>query len=314
MISRFAPFVCLACLIGAWRITAWNGSVLHSNAAIRTTAAPEQLSADGIENLWTLPLPRGGVLYSGGQPEGDAGFQSLQKLGIRTILSVDGAPPDVAAAEKFGLRYVHLPISYDDVPEQQLIRMVQAVRALPGPVFVHCHHGKHRGPSAAVCIWRELNSQITADTAVDTIRAMGTAAKYRGLYRAVEREPVTVPVTAIDAAEFPTVTHVAPLAEQMVAIDLAWEHIQNLVKQAAPQNQDSLETAWTDFAERFRESARLLDSDSQRDGTSLNYQLAAMADFLDSQPVNRDDRSGWWDSVRPLIETRCAGCHQTFRD
>src|SRR5262249_40037994 len=34
-------------------------------------------------------------LYSGGVPEGDKGFESLQRLGICTVISVDGARPDV---------------------------------------------------------------------------------------------------------------------------------------------------------------------------------------------------------------------------
>src|SRR5215510_11511668 len=49
-------------------------------------------------------------LFSGGAPEGDAGFDSLKKLGIKTILSVDGARPEVARAKQHGMRYVHLPI------------------------------------------------------------------------------------------------------------------------------------------------------------------------------------------------------------
>lgn len=43
-------------------------------------------------------------LYSGGSPEGDAGFESMKKLGIKTILSVDGARPDVGRAKKFQMR------------------------------------------------------------------------------------------------------------------------------------------------------------------------------------------------------------------
>src|SRR5205814_5083001 len=48
-------------------------------------------------------------LYSGAAPEGDAGLGSLRALGIRTVISVDGARPDVTRAQRFGLRYVHLP-------------------------------------------------------------------------------------------------------------------------------------------------------------------------------------------------------------
>src|SRR5438094_677830 len=79
-------------------------------------------------------------------PDGDEGFHSLQQLGIKTIVSVDGARPEVDLARKYGLRYVHLPIGYDAVPREQALRIARAIRDLPGPVYIHCHHGRHRGP------------------------------------------------------------------------------------------------------------------------------------------------------------------------
>ena len=62
-------------------------------------------------------------IYSGSQPEGDAAFAALQKLGVKTILSVDGSKPDVERAHKFGLRYVHLPFSYDGIPTNRVVEL-----------------------------------------------------------------------------------------------------------------------------------------------------------------------------------------------
>ena len=42
-------------------------------------------------------------LISGSVPEGAAGFESLVALGIKTIISVDGATPDLARAGAVGL-------------------------------------------------------------------------------------------------------------------------------------------------------------------------------------------------------------------
>src|SRR5947208_13492334 len=67
------------------------------------------MTAAGIANLFRL----GDRVFSGAQPEGPEGFASLRRLGVTTILSVDGARPDVEAARRAGLRYVHLPIGYD---------------------------------------------------------------------------------------------------------------------------------------------------------------------------------------------------------
>src|SRR5581483_3702797 len=55
-------------------------------------------------------------VLSGAQPEANVAFRELAALGVKTVISVDGAAPDVASAHKAGLRYVHLPIGYDGIP------------------------------------------------------------------------------------------------------------------------------------------------------------------------------------------------------
>src|SRR5215218_4845298 len=90
----------------------------------RGARAPERLAIRGIENTFRLS-PR---LYSGGDPHGVEAFAALKSLGIRTIISVDGVTPDVEAAKRLSIRYVHLPIGYDGVPRDQALRMVKAVK------------------------------------------------------------------------------------------------------------------------------------------------------------------------------------------
>jgi len=58
--------------------------------------APQPIEIQGIENTFRLS-PR---LYSGGDPHGAEALAALKKLGVRTIISVDGATPDVETARK----------------------------------------------------------------------------------------------------------------------------------------------------------------------------------------------------------------------
>jgi len=51
--------------------------------------------------------------WSGGVPEGEEAFATLAAMGVKTVISVDGAEPDVELAKKFGLKYIHLPIGYN---------------------------------------------------------------------------------------------------------------------------------------------------------------------------------------------------------
>ena len=55
-------------------------------------------------------------LSSEGQPEGGAAFVELTRMEKTTIVSVNGAKPNFAAARKPGLRYLHLDIDYDGLP------------------------------------------------------------------------------------------------------------------------------------------------------------------------------------------------------
>jgi hypothetical protein len=88
----------------------------HHNESDDPSSA-ELIELTGIENLFRLSAG----LYSGGQPEGEAGFSDLKRLGIATIISVDGARPDVDRARSIGMRYVHLPFGYDGDDAQPLV-------------------------------------------------------------------------------------------------------------------------------------------------------------------------------------------------
>ncbi len=134
------------------------------SAAICLASCPIAAAANGSEPSAATELPRPQAVtdlalpnafrlcpevYSGGQPEGDAGFARLAALGVKTVISVDGARPDIATAARHGLRYVHLPHGYDGIPSDRGVQLAKALRELPGPVYIHCHHGKHRSPAAA---------------------------------------------------------------------------------------------------------------------------------------------------------------------
>ena len=105
----------------------------------------EPTPAAALHNVFRLEAR----VYSGSSPYSEAAFRELAKLGVRTIISVDGAMPAVELA-----RYVHLPIGYDAVPPSRAAELVKAAQGSDGPLYVHCHHGKHRGPAAAATVCR----------------------------------------------------------------------------------------------------------------------------------------------------------------
>lgn len=189
-------------------------------------ASIHTLQGKGIENFYQV-TPR---LYSGSAPEGEEGFAELKARGIKTIITVDGAKPDVETARKFGMKYVHLPIGYDGVPTNQAVRLVKAAETLPGPVFIHCHHGLHRGPAAAAVICM-AGEGWTPDQAVAWLKLAGTAPNYTGLYKSVEYfQPPSAAELKLLPDNFPEKSQVSHLADVMVEIDEYMEHLKMIKK------------------------------------------------------------------------------------
>ncbi|MEO8493658.1 MAG: hypothetical protein ABI614_01205 [Planctomycetota bacterium] len=167
-------------------------------------------------------------VISGGQPEGESGFQALQKLGVRTVISVDGAQPEVSLAKKYGLRYVHLPHGYDGIPEQRVLELAKAVTDLPGPIYIHCHHGKHRSPAAAAvaCISAGL---ITREAGREVLEVAGTSSDYQGLYRSVATAEQRQELKDLQV-EFRESVELPPLANAMVLIEKSFDNLKQIGK------------------------------------------------------------------------------------
>jgi protein tyrosine phosphatase (PTP) superfamily phosphohydrolase (DUF442 family) len=122
---------------------------------------PTPLSVASLPNAFRVSER----IYSGGNPDDERGFAALAKLGVKTAISVDGARPDVETARRFGIRYVHLPFGYDGIPKDRIAELAKCAATMQGPLYIHCHHGKHRGPAAVAAI------QLCNDPTWDAARA-----------------------------------------------------------------------------------------------------------------------------------------------
>ena len=192
--------------------------------------APRPLPQPIQEKRLANPFQLTKQVYSGGQPEGEQAFRALKELGIKTILSVDGARPDAELAKRFGMRYVHLPIGYEGVAPERALELAKATRDLPGPLFVHCHYGKHRAPAAAAlaCV---MLGKLEPEAATAALKAAGTDPHYQGLYAAVAAAKTVAP-KALDRlrADFPSAAQVPPLAEMMLDLDASYDRLRGASK------------------------------------------------------------------------------------
>jgi hypothetical protein len=274
------------------------------------------LEAPGLHNVFRVS----GRVFSGSSPEGDAAFASLRQLGVKTVISVDGAKPDADRAARHGLRYVHLPFGYDGIPRDRVLALAKAARCLPDPFYVHCHHGKHRGPAAVAAILLCTDPSWDVDRAEGWLRTAGTDPRYTGLMgfprslaRPTEDELGRVP------PDFPTAATVPDLARVMVAVDDRWDHLK-LVKAAgwvAPKDHPDIDPPHeaVQLAEHYREAARLTDVRGRGPDfdTLLGDAEAAAVELEQSLRANPVD-AGQASRAFTRSATACAACHDRFRD
>ena len=76
-----------------------NGEkVSQSPSAKKDAIEIREVERPGLHNV----LRVSDRIYSGSEPHGDEGLESLVKLGVKIVVSVDGARPNVEAAKKHG--------------------------------------------------------------------------------------------------------------------------------------------------------------------------------------------------------------------
>ncbi len=160
-------------------------------------------------------------IFNGPEPVTDASFDELKALGVRTVLSVDAVGPDVDRARARGIRYVHVPIGYDELSDVERAQLVRALAEAERPIYVHCHYGRHRGPTAAA-VGLIGCGEMTNDQALAFLERAGTSARYEGLWASVR---TMVAMSAEEAArvggELVERAEVNSIAQGMAVLDRA---------------------------------------------------------------------------------------------
>lgn len=131
----------------------WTGGGI----AAAKPSAPASASAPGPGARpadWATPLPELGVpnlhliapgLYRSAQPRAQD-VAALQRLGIRTVVSLRSFNSDEAVFKGSGITLVRVPINTWHIGDEQVVKALRALRAAraSGPVLLHCQHGADR--------------------------------------------------------------------------------------------------------------------------------------------------------------------------
>ncbi len=268
------------------------------------------LPSTHVHNLFRV-TPK---VFSGNSPDSDA---EIAKLGVKTIISVDGGRPNVETARKHGLRYIHLPIGYNSVPTHRVAELAKAAQASDGPIYVHCHHGLHRGPAAVASICLSTAGWTTSQ-AVAWLMQAGTGAEYTGLYRSVVEFRMPEAAVLARIVELPEVSRISLLVEAMVAIDEEFDRLKAAQKTGWKNvpNQPDLTPPHTAtiLREHFRELART--DDTAKLPGDYAMKLAAAEKAADQlRALLRDAKVDTTarDTTFKSLGQMCGACHKQYR-
>lgn len=258
---------------------------------------------------------------SGSVPEGDAGFDTLAAMGVKTIISVDGAEPEVERATARGIRYIHLPIGYNGFDETRKLQLVRATRDAmqAGPVYIHCHHGKHRSAGAAATIAACLG-WASPTRGVERMKVSGTSPGYKGLYACAGNAKVLL-ASDVDRvpSDFPSIWKPTGYVKGMVEVDAVFEHLKTIEKAGWKTPADHPDLVPAAEAGQLADLFRVLVTDDYvarrpEEFAALMHDAHAKAQKLEDLIVaNERDRAKLAEQFK-LINASCKDCHVKFRD
>jgi len=289
-----------------------------ANPAGAPACSPGDAAAEKAIHNYTRLSPR---LGRGASPDDEAAFAALEAAGFKSIVTVDGATPNVELAKRHGLRYVHIPFGYDGVPLATGLELAKTYLQLAaaGPIFVHCHHGKHRGP-AACGIARMVLDGVSNDDAVADMKLAGTDPKYAGLYESIRtfKVPTAAELAGVKA-DLPEVAPPGTRAAAMSAIDQSWDRMKAVrtAKWSVPKDHADVDPSHEAviLAEGLREFGRRPDVVAGADAfkkllADAETSAWALSKALEKGSLDAEKAEAAFTST----QKSCAACHTQFRD
>jgi protein tyrosine phosphatase (PTP) superfamily phosphohydrolase (DUF442 family) len=319
-----APLALAACGGGSRAVEvapalAVEASAYEAAARVQLAETPA-LDHEDLHNVFFLSEN----LISGAEPHSEEALERIAGWGVKTILSVDGKAPLAEAAERLGMRYVHVPIQYRGITEDELLRISKTFREQEGPFYVHCFHGKHRGPAAAA-VGRLVLDGAPRDQAIAEMRQwMGTSPSYEGLYRCIaEGAMPTAEQTMAFPWDFTAQVEFEGMRGAMVFAARAHDNLKALQSggwEVDPTHPDLVPEREAHRLMQIFE--RSLESDEvQAEGPAFRSMYAALVDDARSlEAALTAFRSGEADQLEPAaalmarIGQTCKACHREHRN
>lgn len=264
----------------------------------------------GIHNLHEVAAG----LWSGSIPEGDTGFDSLEAMGIRTVIAVDATSPQIDLIRERDMRSIHIPIQYSGIDPDTRLALARAVRDADGPIYVHCHHGKHRGPAAAATAAVALG-MITEPEGQAFLKAAGTSPSYTGLFRCVA-EADSIDPAVIDQWDgvLVEVADIGGMSGAMAEIESRFGMLDRLAERAwqtFDDHPDRTAISESGVLHDLLRRATELSETEQLAYTDGMHEAVALAEALERALIAEDAAAAHDTLV--LLGDSCNDCHKAHR-
>jgi hypothetical protein len=207
---------------------------------------------------------------------------------------------------------------------EQVDHLAKTFRELDGPFYVHCFHGRHRGPAGAA-IGRIVLDDVPREQAIGEMRQYsGTSKKYEGLYRSVATRPIPDfdETLALDY-NFPPVETLDGVPGAMVPIARSHDWIEilgGLDWAVDPENPDI--DAYNEariLNEAFAAGPQFADYQSQPEDFKQMWAKAtqASADLTEQLRRHNNGEAEMGAAAKAsfaIVQQSCTDCHAGYRN
>jgi protein tyrosine phosphatase (PTP) superfamily phosphohydrolase (DUF442 family) len=156
---RFIPVLLLSAALAS--------PVFAASPAARPETWAVAVASKSVTNLWRVEPD----LYRSARPE-SAGFQELEKMGVKAVLDVE-SPADEVSAKGTSLKLYHVPMNAFGLRDESVL---EAMRILSDPanrpIVIHCQHGADR-TGAMMALYRVVVQGWTKEDALREMNAGG---------------------------------------------------------------------------------------------------------------------------------------------
>lgn len=265
-----------------------------------------------IENLRMLNQN----LYSGSEPSDLIHYQQLADMGIKTIISVDAIAPNPQLADRFGIRIVHFPIGYDGISDERTTQLAQAISQLEHPIFIHCHHGTHRGP-AALCVGAIGAGLITTHQAESFMTASGTSPNYPGLWDAARTATPLDDAAIQSTTDFPAHAPVPGFVDSMGQLDRLHDQLWDLADNDWQTPDEHPDLSASAISSRMYDMMRTMSTlpYMDEDGREMRQKMNESTEL--SLVLENQIQAGQHESALVTFKAfskSCKDCHSQFRN